>query len=79
MSLDNDLVEAIAQRVASKLAGPSGNGRLAVNISEAAKMTGIDPKQISLAIERRQLPARRIGKSYRVSCRALLDWIECRD
>lgn len=50
--------------------------RLAYNITEAAKVTGIDVKQLSKAIARKELRARRIGNSWRITRAALLDWLE---
>jgi excisionase family DNA binding protein len=50
--------------------------RLAFNLTEAAELTGVSEKQLRLAIARRQLKGRRIGKSYRITRRALLDWID---
>lgn len=50
--------------------------RIAFNLTEAAKITGISERQLGLAVARRELKARRIGKSYRISRRALIDWID---
>jgi len=50
--------------------------RLAFNIQEASKATGIDEQQISNAINRRELPARKIGKSWRITRQNLLIWLE---
>jgi excisionase family DNA binding protein len=50
--------------------------RLAYNITEAAQVTGIDVKQLSKAIARKELRARRIGNSWRITRAALLDWLD---
>ncbi len=50
--------------------------RLAFNLREAAELTGASEKQLRLALARRDLPGRRIGKSYRITRSALLDWLD---
>jgi len=50
--------------------------RLAFNITEASEVTGIDSKQLSLAIARKELPAKRIGNSWRITRSALLNWLD---
>jgi excisionase family DNA binding protein len=50
--------------------------RLAYNITEAAQVTGIDYKQLSAAINRRELRAKKIGNSWRITRTALLNWLD---
>ncbi len=69
------LVELVIAVVSEKL-GPTKPERIAFNIREAAQVTGIDVKQLSLAIARKELRAKRIGNSWRISRTALLAWLE---
>jgi excisionase family DNA binding protein len=50
--------------------------RLAFNLAEASELTGVPERQLRLAIARRQLKGRRIGKAYCISRRSLLDWLD---
>jgi len=74
MKLSNAEIAAIAKAVAELLQTPMAE-RLAFNITEASEVTGIDFKQISLAIARKELRAKRIGNSYRITRANLLNWL----
>lgn len=75
MLLDESQLRAIVAAVVVELSQPRSE-RLAYNLREASEVTGIPERQIALAVARRELPARKIGKAYRVTRQSLLNWLD---
>ena len=49
---------------------------MAFNLSETARLLGLDRKTVTALIHREELPAFRVGSRYLVSRSALEQWLE---
>lgn len=72
---DEQLTNLVAAVVAKVALEPKPE-RLAFNLAEASQVTGVSEKQLRLAIARKELKGRRIGKGYRITRESLLAWID---
>lgn len=46
-----------------------------LNISEAAELLGVSPKTFNKVLRSQSLPARKIGREWKFSRQALIDWL----
>ena len=46
-----------------------------LNIEEAAALLGVSPKTFNKVLRSEVLPARKIGREWKFSRRALIDWV----
>ena len=51
------------------------NEREILNFEEAARFLGVSMKTLAKVIHRENLPARKIGREWKFSRRALVDWV----
>ena len=50
--------------------------QMAFNLSETARLLGLDRKTVTALVHREELPAFRVGSRYLVSRSALEQWLE---
>jgi len=53
----------------------ASHDREILNISEAAELLGVSPKTFNKVLRTEPLPARKIGREWKFSRQALIDWL----
>ena len=53
------------------------NDREILNIEEAAALLGVSIKTFNKVLHNQNMPARKIGREWKFSRRALIDWVGC--
>lgn len=73
--LNDSQLTQVAQVVTKLMREPQPE-RLVFNLREASELSGVSEQQLRFAIARGELRGRRIGKGYRITRKALLDWFD---
>lgn len=60
---------------ATKRGGQSPTGREILNFSEAAELLGVSEKTLAKVVHQENLPARKVGREWKFSRAALIDWV----